>query len=40
VENSASKATLVLAVQKLLSASQPQQVSYFPSYEIMMDDLR
>ncbi len=34
-----SKATLLLACDKI-AASAPQLISYFPSYEIMMDDLR
>lgn len=37
-ENSLSKATLRLAVEMVLS--QRAEVRYFPSYEIMMDDLR
>jgi GSCFA family len=36
--NSVSKATLRLACHRL--ATNYQQVEYFPSYEIMMDDLR
>jgi hypothetical protein len=39
VGNQISKATLLLAVNKLVEAF-PNQVFYFPSYEIMMDDLR
>lgn len=38
VENQLSKATLLLATHKLVS--EFEKVSYFPSYEIMMDDLR
>ena len=34
-----SKATLLLAVDKLVSAS-PESISYFPAYEIMNDELR
>ncbi len=34
-----AKATLLLAVDKLI-ARHPDKASYFPSYEIMMDDLR
>ncbi len=38
VENQRSKAVLLLAVQALVE--QFDRVSYFPAYEIMMDDLR
>ena len=34
-----SKATLLLAVEKLVSES-PESISYFPAYEIMNDELR
>ena len=34
-----SKATLLLAVEKLVTAS-PESISYFPAYEIMNDELR
>lgn len=37
--NSLSKATLIAAVGELCE-KYPDRVSYFPSYEIMMDDLR
>jgi len=37
-ENQLSKSTLLLAVEQTLSMSQ--NVCYFPSYEIMMDELR
>lgn len=37
-QNQLSKATLVMAVHEL--ASKFENTSYFPSYEIMMDDLR
>lgn len=37
VENQRSKATLLLAVEKLVDA---ERVFYFPSYELMQDDLR
>ena len=37
-ENQLSKATLLVAVHQL--AEQFEQVFYFPSYEILMDDLR
>jgi hypothetical protein len=39
VENQKSKATLLLAIEKLAQA-QPDAVFYFPSYEIILDDLR
>ena len=38
-----SKATLLLSVEKLISLSaqtQPALVSYFPAYEIVLDELR
>lgn len=37
--NQISKATLLLAVDQLQTAF-PKQISYFPAYEIMMDELR
>lgn len=37
-ENQVSKSTLILAVNELVN--QYDHVEYFPSYEIMMDDLR
>ncbi len=37
-ENQLSKATLLLAIEKLCNVFD--QVHYFPAYEIMMDDLR
>jgi hypothetical protein len=40
VENQVSKATLLLAIDRLKSRFGEQAVSYFPSYEIMMDELR
>jgi hypothetical protein len=39
VENSVSKAYLLSAVYKIVS-SNPSILNYFPSYEIMMDELR
>lgn len=39
VGNSVSKATLIAAVGELCE-KYPERVSYFPSYEIMVDDLR
>lgn len=38
-ENQKSKAALLLLVEEIIAAF-PHQCSYFPSYEIMMDDLR
>jgi hypothetical protein len=37
--NQISKATLLLSVQRLMEM-YPESVSYFPAYEIMMDELR
>ena len=37
--NQISKASLLLAVEQLVSA-HPQRCSYFPAYEIMLDELR
>lgn len=39
MENCVSKATLRLAANEIAHA-YPQQISYFPAYEIMMDELR
>lgn len=39
IGNSLSKSTLIVAVNEL-ATKYPEQVYYFPSYEIMMDDLR
>ena len=41
-ENQLSKATLLQAVEKLIANSQvkPATAQYFPSYEIMLDELR
>ena len=39
VENNRSKAVLILAIDQLLKL-YPNQVFYFPSYEIVMDELR
>ena len=39
IGNSVSKATLITAVNELCE-KYPNQISYFPAYEIMMDDLR
>ena len=38
-ENQLSKATLLLAIDEL-TRKFPEQVSYFPAYEIVMDELR
>ncbi len=40
VENQLSKATLLLATDQLISDFGGQSCQYFPSYEIMMDELR
>ncbi|MBR9855432.1 MAG: GSCFA domain-containing protein, partial [Algicola sp.] len=41
VENQQSKAHLITALHSVLSSrAQPRDVSYFPAYEIMMDELR
>jgi hypothetical protein len=38
-DNQKSKATLLLAIDRIAEAL-PQNTAYFPSYEIMMDELR
>lgn len=40
VENQVSKATLLLAIDRLLNGFGNTRCGYFPSYEIMMDELR
>ncbi|MCL6267803.1 GSCFA domain-containing protein [Flagellimonas myxillae] len=40
VENQQSKAHLITAVQEVLSSREELKGQYFPSYEIMMDELR
>lgn len=40
VENQLSKATLLLAIDHLVKGFGGEGCSYFPSYEIMMDELR
>lgn len=40
VENQVSKATLILAVNKLLNIFANRACSYFPAYELVMDELR
>lgn len=39
-QNTISKATLLLAIEEALSQHTPDKISYFPSYEIQMDELR
>lgn len=40
VENQWSKSNLISALQEILSPNEQSSVNYFPSYEIMMDELR
>lgn len=40
VENQRSKATLILAVDQIIKNQEQTNCSYFPSYEIVMDELR
>jgi hypothetical protein len=40
VENQVSKATLLLAIDRLLNGFGDTNCQYFPSYELMMDELR
>lgn len=40
IENSRSKAHLITAVHQVIDRLGPSWASYYPSYEIMMDDLR
>ncbi|MDW5287588.1 GSCFA domain-containing protein [Formosa sp. PL04] len=40
VENTRSKSHLISAIHQLLDDSETHQLHYFPSYEIMMDELR
>jgi hypothetical protein len=40
VENQVSKATLLLAIDNLLNGLGGENIGYFPSYELMMDELR
>ena len=40
VENQVSKATLLLAIDHLLKGPKSKNIGYFPSYELMMDELR
>ena len=39
IQNQQSKANLIVAIHQTIN-SQPSTVNYFPSYEIMMDELR
>lgn len=39
-ENQLSKSTLLLAIEGLISKFGNELISYFPSYELMLDDLR
>lgn len=38
--NQISKSTLLLAVDKIISSAEAGRCTYFPSYEIMLDELR
>ncbi len=40
VENQRSKAHLITAIHSLLSSRSDSSVGYFPSYELMMDEMR
>lgn len=40
VENQVSKAALLLAIDRLLKGFGKREIGYFPSYELMMDELR
>ena len=40
IENQRSKATLLLSVDNIISGFSEERCNYFPSYEIMMDELR
>ena len=40
VQNQLSKSTLLLAIDRIVSGIDKVQCSYFPSYEIVMDELR
>ena len=40
VENQVSKAVLILAIDHLLNGIENKKMVYFPSYELMMDELR
>ncbi|QIA06254.1 GSCFA domain-containing protein [Draconibacterium halophilum] len=40
IENQRSKSTLILAVDQLIQEFNSEKCAYFPSYEIVMDELR
>ena len=40
IENQRSKSHLLSAIHQLLDSYQNERINYFPSYEIMMDELR
>jgi len=40
IENQVSKSTLILSIERLITGIENRNCSYFPSYEIMMDELR
>jgi hypothetical protein len=40
VENQLSKATLLLAIDQLIKGTEHKNLRYFPSYELVMDELR
>ena len=40
IENTQSKSHLIAGIQTLLGSSKSNKLHYFPSYEIMMDELR
>jgi lysophospholipase L1-like esterase len=40
VENQRSKSHLIAAIQNVLQSKKDPKINYFPSYEIMMDELR
>ena len=40
VENQRSKSTLFLAIDELIQNNKTKKLSYFPAYEIVMDELR
>jgi hypothetical protein len=40
IENKRSKAVLLLAIDKILAEPENKNCSYFPAYEIVMDELR
>lgn len=40
IENQLSKATLLLAIERIIQGFGKQKCAYFPAYEIVMDELR